>query len=139
MEIIAEIVFAIFGGLVEFLFGIVFQVIAEILGGIFGAVGDASSRERSLSAKRWAAVAAYIAGGLGAGALSLYFAPALLLDHGWQRAFNLLLMPVAVGLLMQVWDNWRQRPDRPDPALPGFVRGYLFALAMTSVRFVWGK
>lgn len=139
MEILVEIVFAIFGGVIEFLFGAVFQIIAEIVGGIFGALGDTSSGGRNVTVKRWLAAAAYIVGGLAAGALSLWLAPSLWLEHGWQRAFNLLLMPAAVGFLMQAWDNWRERPDRPDPTLPGFVRGYLFALSMTAVRFAFGK
>lgn len=139
MEIVAEILFTIFGGVIEFLFSIVFQIVAEIVGGIFGAVRDSGRQNRSLAVKRWAAVATYIMGGLAAGLLSLWLAPTLWLEHSWQRAINLLFMPAVVGLLMQLWDNWRARSARPDPSLPGFARGYLFAICMATVRLAWGK
>ena len=57
---------------------------------MFGALGDTSSGGRNVTVKRWLAAAAYIVGGLAAGALSLWLAPSLWLEHGWQRAFNLL-------------------------------------------------
>ena len=136
MEILAEIVFAILGGVVEFIFGVVFQIVGEILRLLFGRdiLPSASARARA-----WSSAAVYIAGGAAAGALSLWFAPELWLKAGWQRWGNLFLMPLLAGALMQIWDNWRERPETPGPALGGFYRGILFAGAMTGVRFFWGR
>ena len=154
MEIIAEIIFAIFGGIIEFLFSAVFQAIAELL----SFIGDAlSSRKRGKAAApagqdaRVASdarpsplsaalmLAAYGAGGVCAGAISLWLSPNLFLAPGWQRYANLLLMPLICGALTQIADNMRERPDRKPPVANGFLRGFIFALAMTAVRFSFGK
>ena len=136
MEILAEIVFAIFGGLIEFVFGVVFQIVAEIFRLLFGRniLPSASARSRA-----WTSGAVYLAGGAAAGALSLWIAPELWLKAGWQRWANFFLMPLVAGVLTQLWDAWRQRFDTPGPALDGFYRGVLFAAAMTGVRLVWGR
>ncbi len=138
MEIIAEILFSILGAVVEFVFSIAFQIVAEFFAHIFG-YSRAKGKPLSATMMRVAAVAAYVFGGVLAGFLSLWLAPKLMLDQNWQRIVNLLLMPVVVGLSMQMWDNWKYQSGKPASALPGFARGYLFALVMTGVRLIWGK
>lgn len=138
MEIFAELLFTVFGGLIEFLFGLVFQIIAELFSLLLStrrAVADSPSP----FVRKCGGIAAALFGGLLAGYVSLWIAPTLMLDQPWQRVLNFILMPVIVGLLMQLWDNWRHTNEAPAPTLPGFLRGYLFAVAMTATRFIWGK
>ncbi len=139
MEIIAEILFTILGGVAEFVFGIIFQVLAELIAAIFGKSRSSAVAPNSFRTRRLIALAVYGFGGGLAGWLSLWLYPSLFLTTPWQKWANIILMPMITGALFQIIDNWRDTPDTPPPPLAGFWRGFVFAAMMTGVRFTWGK
>lgn len=129
MEIIFEILFEFFG---EIILQIVFQVFAE-----FGL--------QSLKAPFQKASNPYLAGigyavfGAIAGALSLWAFPVLLLNSYGARVASLALTPFAAGASSTAIGAWRRRRDQELVRLDRFAYGYVFALAMALVRFLFGQ
>jgi hypothetical protein len=76
--------------------------------------------------------------GLLAGAISLLFSPHLLMTGYPSRIANLILTPVAAGLLMSALGAWRRRRGQFLLRLDRFSYAYVFALAMALVRFSFG-
>ena len=139
MEILAEILFTLVGGIVEFVFGIIFQILAELFAETFGKPRAGKSAPNFPRTRLLISLAVYSIGGALAGCLSLWLYPSLFLTTPWQKWANIILMPMITGALFQIIDNWRETPDTPPPPLAGFWRGFLFAVMMTGVRFLWGK
>ena len=151
MEIIVEIIVALFGGIIEFLFSAVFQAIAQVL----GLAGDlvSSRKNKNAAAPELSDAAALRArriragftlffwtiGGFCAGAISLVISPNLYLPAGWQRYANLVMTPLICGALTQIAHKWIDDPDKEPPVISHFVHGFVFALAMALVRFGFGK
>jgi hypothetical protein len=79
----------------------------------------------------WLAAFGYTLFGAAAGGLSLLLFPQHLTPEGWRIA-HLLATPVAVGIGMMLLGRWRAR--RGDTVLRC---GYLFALSLALVRFVF--
>ena len=70
-----------------------------------------------------------IAGGISLLVLPVHFA------SGGQRLANLLLTPIAVGLLMSAMGAWRARNHQPVLRIDRFAYGYLFALSLALIRY----
>jgi hypothetical protein len=133
VEILFEILFA----LLQFLAEMVLQIVAEA----FAELGVRSMREPfRLPEPLHPALAAigYAIFGAMAGAISLWLFPSLFISAGWQRMLNLLLTPIAAGLAMGALGAWRRRRGEVLIRLDRFGYGFLFALAMAIVRYVWG-
>ena len=81
------------------------------------------------------AAVGYVLFGALAGAISLIPFPAHLVSIGLPRKVNLVVTPIAVGLVMMALGRWRARNDRPVLRIDRFVYGYVFALAFALVRF----
>jgi hypothetical protein len=87
----------------------------------------------------WLAALGYTIFGAAAGAISLLLFP----DHlvpitGW-RIINLILTPIAVGLLMAAIGAWRARRGHSLLRIDRFSYGYLFALSLALVRFTFAE
>lgn len=74
-----------------------------------------------------------------AGGISLWLLPTLFVTAEWLRIANLILTPVAAGTLMGAFGAWRRRRNEELIRLDHFSYGFLFALAMALVRFIWGN
>jgi len=86
----------------------------------------------------WLAAVGYALFGAMAGGISLLLFP----DHlvrGHLRVANLVVTPIAVGLLMCVMGIWRSRRDQPVLRIDRFAYGYVFALLLALVRFWFAK
>jgi hypothetical protein len=82
----------------------------------------------------WLAGLGYGLLGAIAGGLSLLLFPAYLVSGGWRWA-NLILTPVAVGLLMCLIGQWRVKRGQELLRIDRFAYGYVFALSFALVRF----
>lgn len=135
MEIIFEVLFAIFWFLLQFVYEMLLQSIFEVL----AEVGLRSLSEPFRSSEPVNPILAgigYFLYGAIAGGLSL-FIPKMLTVPEWLRIVNLIVAPVACGFIMAKVGQFREhRGDRPI-RIDTFMFGYLFALAMAVVRFIW--
>ena len=78
----------------------------------------------------------YIILGAGVGGLSLLI-PKMFTAPEWLRIVNLIVTPLICGFIMVKIGQFRmRRGDRPI-RIDTFIFGYLFALALALVRFIW--
>jgi hypothetical protein len=82
----------------------------------------------------WLAGFGYTLFGLIAGGISLWVFPMHLAGKGLRLA-NLLLTPIAVGLLMNAMGAWRARNNQAVLRIDRFAWGYLFALSFALIRY----
>jgi hypothetical protein len=132
MEILFEIAAVVIQFLGEFLLQMAFEFLAEL--------GMLSVREvfrRPEPMHPALAAIGYCVLGAGAGAASIFFLPASVIQAPSHRLANLLITPLAAGALMAMLGSWRRRRDQETIRLDRFSYGFLFALAMALVRFIW--
>jgi hypothetical protein len=84
----------------------------------------------------WLAAFGYTLFGAAAGGLSLLAFPQHLTPEDWRIA-HLLTTPVAVGIAMMMLGRWRARRGDAVLRIDRFACGYLFALSLALVRFVF--
>lgn len=125
MEFLFEILFG-FGG--EFGLQVVFELLAEF--GIRGLRETASKEPRP-----WLACIGHVILGAVCGGLSLLVFPKLFLATPLERGLNLGLTPIAAGGAMFALGRWRERREQRLVRLDRFAYGYVFALAMSLMRF----
>jgi hypothetical protein len=137
VEILAELLLRIVWFILQFLFEMVLQIVGEALFEL-GIRGVREAFKRPPPSPALAAVGYVILGAI-AGAISLWLFPNLFIAPAWARWVNLLLTPVAAGAAMAGLGRLRRRKGQDLVRLDTFAYGFLFALAMAAVRFVWGK
>lgn len=107
------------------------QAILEVLGELgLRAVAEPFSKPPNPYVAAWG----YAIFGLLAGGLSLLLLPHHLVGAGWRWA-NLLVTPLAGGLLMSLLGTWRAGRSQSLLRIDRFAYGFLFALALALVRF----
>jgi hypothetical protein len=111
----------------EFLLQIVVEALAEL-----GLHSLAEPFRRAPNP--WLAALGYLLFGALFGALSLLVFPANFVPGPW-RVFNLVVTPLAAGLLMERIGRWRASRGQDVLRIDRFAYGYLFALALALVRF----
>ena len=134
MEIILELLVALLQLVAEVVLQIVFEATAEL--------GLRSLREpfrRPQPLHPVLAAIGYAIFGAIAGGASLWLFPYLFISSQWLRAVNLVATPLAAGAVMGALGAWRRRRNEDLIRLDRFSYGFLFALAMAVVRFVWGQ
>ena len=87
--------------------------------------------------KPWIAAFGYLLFGAVCGGLSLLIFPNHLVIARSLRVANLVVTPVAVGLLMAGVGVLRERRGQPLVRIDRFAYGYVFALALAAVRFLF--
>lgn len=85
----------------------------------------------------WFAAIGYALLGACCGGLSLWLIPDHLVETEHVRILNLVVTPIAVGLLMSLIGIWRAHRGQPLLRLDRFAFGYLFALSLALVRFLY--
>ena len=129
MEIIAE---AILGFILEFLIPVIgefaFDLLLRSLGEPF------MSRERRNPV---IAGLGYLLIGLILGGVSLLIFPRSFVRSETFHGISLLITPVVSGLAMGALGRWREGRGETVLRIDSFVYGFLFALAMALVRFVY--
>jgi hypothetical protein len=132
-----EILFELLWVVVEFVGELLLQLALEVLAEAGVRVFRAPFKDRK-PVSAWLAVLGYLALGAAAGAVSLWLFPNLFIQSQAGRIASLLLMPVASGAAMAALGAWRRRREQGLVGLDKFAYGFLFAAAMSGVRFVWG-
>ncbi|MCX5865616.1 MAG: hypothetical protein NTW42_11220 [Deltaproteobacteria bacterium] len=124
----------------EFLFQFVGEVLLQIAFEALFEVGLRTVREPFKKPPNpWLAAMGYALFGASAGALSLWVFPMLFIVTRSAQIASLLLTPFAAGGAMAALGAWRRRREQITIRLDTFAYGYLFALAMTIVRFIFGQ
>lgn len=85
----------------------------------------------------WLAAVGYALIGAAFGGLSVWLLPQRMVGGAVWRWVNLLVTPVAVGLCMAALGAWRAKRGQQVLRIDRFSYGYLFALSLALVRFVW--
>lgn len=138
MEIIVELLLQFFGAILQFFGELLVQMVLEAVAEVFGhRVRRSLGRPRPVPPAL--AATGYLVLGALAGSLSLWLLPTLFIEAQWLRLLNLLLTPLAAGLIMERIGAWRRARDKDVIRIETFAYGFLFALAMAVVRFVWGQ
>lgn len=127
MELIFEIIFQFLG---ELVLQALFELLAEL--GFHG-LADTLKRPRrpalsTVGFALWGAIA---------GGASLLIFPTSHIHDPMFRIWNLVLTPVALGLLMMLIGKFRRRKGQGLVRLDQFGYAFVFAFAMALVRFVW--
>jgi hypothetical protein len=129
----------------DFIFEILLQFVGELLLQILAdalfelgirSVGQALKRE---PANPFFAAIGYILLGCAAGGLSLIIFPRHLIRVQWAKFLSLAAVPSGAGLAMSLIGYLRRRQHKELIRLDSFIYGFLFALAMTMIRFWLGK
>lgn len=134
VEIVLELLFGLLQLLAELLVQLFFEFLAEL--------GVRSVREpvrRPRPADPLLAAIGYTIFGATAGGLSLWLFPETFIDSESLKILNVVVTPLVAGALMALLGAWRRRKDQELIRLDRFSYGYLFALAMTVVRFMWAE
>ena len=129
MEILGELLVMLLQG--------VFQVIIEAL----TEHGVHVVARRFPGARPWHALLAgigYAALGAALGWVSLLVLPDLLTGSRAGQLASLIVLPLLGGAAMATLGAWRRRQGQPLVRLDHFAYGFVFALALTLVRFLWG-
>ena len=140
MEFIAEIVFALFGWLLEIAGEFLLQMLFEGIAQLFGHVFKASATRSARTPLRPELVAiGYVALGAVSGAASLWLMPTLFIRSEPLRFVNLVVTPLLSGATMGWIGGWRRRHDKTTVRLESFAYGFAFSFSMAVVRFVFGR
>ena len=131
MEFLFEIIVELFG---ETLLQLFFQVFAEVGLHSFNGMRD---RDRTRTpVNPWLAGVGYLMFGAIAGGISLWFKPDLFIASHKLRLLNLVITPLAAGLLTMVLGAWRRRHDQELVRLDRFAYAFIFAFGMGAARYI---
>jgi hypothetical protein len=125
--------------MLEFIFEIIGEFLLQAAIEMLGELGLHSLAEpfRKPPNPWLAAVGYFIFGAIGGG-LSLLIFPAHLVAEGLRWA-NLMLTPIAVGLLMCGLGAWRAKQGQTVLRIDRFSYGFLFAFSLALVRLWFAK
>jgi len=130
MELLFELVFGFFG---ELLLQLVVEVLSELGWRRVRKPGDRPPVSPGLTA------IGYLFFGAVAGAVSLWLFPQLMIASHTGRLASLVLTPIACGAAMAALGAWRRRHEQGLVGLDRFAYGFLFAAAMSGMRFAFGS
>ena len=129
LEALLEVVF-------EFVGELLLQLLGELIGSVFKVTWfKLRHRDSELSAPAealWSVIT-----GLLAGIVTLALFPELALRQPWQRLLNLVLAPLAAGLLVERIRAWRE--GRRGFNGPGFAYAALFGFVFALTRYLFGQ
>lgn len=127
----------------EYLILFILEIVLEVIGeGILGLLAEAGLRSLREPFVEWESRNPIFAGvgyflfGLALGGLSLLVFPTPLVRSERFHGINLIITPLLVGLLMSAVGRWRRRQGKSLLRLDTFAYGFIFAFAMSAVRFL---
>lgn len=118
----------------ELLFEVILQLFGEVLVELGWRAGGEVFEKRKFRNPWLAGLGSLLLGSL-AGLISLLFLHHHFIKNEALRILNLLLTPLAAGLVMWLIGRWRIRHDKETIRLESFWQGFIFALGMGLVRY----
>ena len=131
MEILVNLLFFIGEIFLEIILPLFSEVLSEV-----SLRGITEPFKRNEEINPVLAVMGYILFGALVGLLSLLI-PKMFEIPYWMRIMNLVVTPIICGLVMMKIGQIREKRGDRLIRLDTFLYGYLFALAMAVVRFIW--
>lgn len=122
--------------LLEFLLEFVVEVLVQgafELG--FRGLAEPFRKERQVSTA-WALFSYVLLGAVG-GAISVWLFPMHVLKHPLAQYVNLIITPIALGLAFEWLGHRRESKGKQKMLLDRFSYGFVFALTMGLIRFVF--
>ena len=116
----------------EIFFELILQLVVEYL--TSSGLRAPLRKRKGPPASAWLAGAGYLVLGALLGGVSLMVFPEHWVTDSDMRLLNLVITPVAAGLLMSAIGSWRRRRGRDLLRLDQFTHGWLFAFALALVR-----
>ncbi len=124
----------------ELLFELLLEFVIQVIGEALFELGFHSMAEPFRKPPNpWLAAMGYALFGLIFGGISLWLFPNHMVAAPVWRWANLLVTPVAVGVCMSWLGSWRTKRGQALLRIDRFSYGYLFALTLALVRFVWAS
>lgn len=122
--------------LIEFVLEVVLQVIAEVLVDIGYRGAGSKSAEKP---KSCLSLIGYAFWGVVIGGISLFIFPHRIARSEQFHGLSLILAPTIAGLVMAGIGNLMRRKEKKVTRLESFSVGFIFALGMAAVRFLYAK
>ena len=124
--------------MLEFLFEVFGEFIVQILLEALAEAGlHAMAEPLRKPPNPWLAALGYLLFGTLVGGASVLVFPHNMVPEPW-RITNLLVTPVAAGVMMSALGAWRERRGQSRIRIDRFSYGYLFAFGLALVRFYAG-
>jgi len=126
--------------MIEFLFELIGEIVIQ-----FAAEAMAEAGMHSLFDKKaykpnpWLAGLGYALFGAIAGGITVWLLPNHMVHNEILRKLNLLVTPLAAGGMMTLMGAWRAKRGDPVMRIDRFAYGYVFALSLALVRFVFAQ
>jgi len=126
--------------MIEFLFEIFAEILIQIIGQALAEAGLHTFNDwRNYKANPWLAGLGYALFGAIVGAITVWLLPHYMVHNEVLRKVNLLVAPVVAGGMMVLVGAWRAKRGDPVLGIDRFAYGYVFALSLALVRFVFAQ
>lgn len=126
--------------MIEFLIELFGEILIQFIAEVLAEAGlHALNDWRNSKPNPWLAGAAYALLGAIAGGITVWLLPDHLVRNEVLRRLNLLVTPLAAGGMMVLVGAWRARRGDPVLRIDRFAYGYVFALSLALVRFMFAQ
>ncbi|MTW14151.1 hypothetical protein GM658_26400 [Pseudoduganella eburnea] len=126
--------------MIEFLFELFGEILIQFIVEVLAEAGMQSLFERrEYRPNPWVAGVGYAVSGAIAGGVTVWLLPNHMVHNEILRKVNLLVTPLAAGGMMVLVGTWRAKRGDPVLRIDRFAYGYVFALALALVRFVFAQ
>lgn len=126
--------------MIEFLFELFGEILIQFIAEALAEAGMHSlANRRDDKSNPWLAGIAYALFGAIAGGITVWLIPQHMVHNEVLRKLNLLVTPLAAGGMMYLVGAWRAKRGDPVMRIDRFAYGYVFALSLALVRFVFAQ
>lgn len=124
--------------MIELLFELFGEILIQFIAEALAEAGMHTLKDmRNTEANPWLAGLGYALFGAIAGGITVWLLPNHMVHSEPLRKLNLLVTPLAAGGMMALLGAWRARRGDSVLRIDRFAYGYVFALSLALVRFVF--
>jgi len=126
--------------MIEFLLELFGEILIQFVAEALAEAGLHKVKDwRDYKPDPWVAGAGYAVLGGFAGAITVWLLPHYVVHNEVVRKVNLLVTPLTAGGMMYLVGMWRARRGDPVLGIDRFAYGYVFALSLALVRYVYAQ
>ncbi len=126
--------------MIEFLIELFGEILIQFVAEALAEAGMHSLFDRrDYKPNPWLAGLGYALLGAVAGGITVWLLPNHMVHSEALRKLNLLVTPLAAGGMMTLFGSWRAKRGDPVLRIDRFAYGYVFALSLALVRFVFAQ